>query len=282
MPRLHGERIERIGAHSPSRAWNAVRVAACSAPGRNPVLPPRSCIPSMVAAPVLEGVRRRSATSLRHDSRPACSSGPADGFARVVPAAPCSGYPRWCPRRGSRPPAAGPIPSRASTVRDSRTTRERYSRSLYQSGCSPISVNAVHEHKRAADDVVQRGRVLQHHQVAVVRRHREAERQHRVAPVSEQQALEIRIGPRLGDHACAVARHPLFFGEVFELLDELTGLHAAFVKRSFDRRRALLDAGDRWTQMDEFRHRALQSRLTSIGKPQRRGWVPGAARLTPR
>jgi nitrile hydratase len=33
-----------------------------------------------------------------------------------------------------------------STVRDSRTTRERYARSLYQSGGRPMTVNAVHEH----------------------------------------------------------------------------------------------------------------------------------------
>ena len=37
-------------------------------------------------------------------------------------------------------------PISLSTVRDWRTTRERYSKSLYQSGGNPISVNAVHEH----------------------------------------------------------------------------------------------------------------------------------------
>ena len=40
---------------------------------------------------------------------------------------------------------ASSSPISFSTVRDSRTTRERYSRSLYQSGGNPMMVNAVQE-----------------------------------------------------------------------------------------------------------------------------------------
>src|SRR5207342_317500 len=47
--------------------------------------------------------------------------------------------------------------------------------------------------------------------------------------------------------------------------------HAAFVERGFDRRRALLDAGDRRTHMDELRHVAAPGRL---GRQYRKCAVP--------
>ena len=75
-------------------------------------------------------------------------------------------------------------------------------------------------------------------------RHAEAEFGHGLAPVRQQALPKGGVGPGLGDHASAILRDPLFFGEVPEFLDEFTGFHAAFVECRLDGVDALFDRCD--------------------------------------
>ena len=74
-------------------------------------------------------------------------------------------------------------------------------------------------------------------------RHGEAELGNGIAAVGQQALAEGRIGPRLGDDARTVLRHPLLFSQVLEFVDEFAGLHAALFERRLDGVDALLDGG---------------------------------------
>ena len=75
--------------------------------------------------------------------------------------------------------------------------------------------------------------------MAVVARHLEAELGDGGLAVGEQARAERRIGPRPGDDAGAVLRHPLLLDEMVGLDDELARRHAAVVEApTRSRRRA--------------------------------------------
>jgi len=93
-----------------------------------------------------------------------------------------------------------------------------------------------------------------------MRRHREAEFGHGVAAVGKQALAEGWIGPRLGDHARPVLRHPFLLGEMLELADEVGGLHAALVEGGLDGIGPGLDGGGGLMLMGLVGHGLLPGR----------------------
>lgn len=95
--------------------------------------------------------------------------------------------------------------------------------------------------QRADNDVVQRRRVLQRHQVAVVRRHAEAELCGGALAIGQQALTLGGVGPGLGDDTGAIAGDPFLLGQVISLVDGRGGFHVAGLHYGLDGVDALLD-----------------------------------------
>src|SRR6185312_1171027 len=96
--------------------------------------------------------------------------------------------------------------------------------------------------ERAADHVLHFRRVLQHHEVAVVPGHREAQLRHRRAAIGKQALPEAGIHPGARDDASAILGDPFLLGQVAQLLHGFGSLEAALVERRLDRIDARFDA----------------------------------------
>src|ERR1700751_2828381 len=103
------------------------------------------------------------------------------------------------------------------------TTRERYSKSLYHPGGSPMIVNAVHEHSVQQITFWRCGSIFQHSQMLVVLRHGETELSDSRLAVFQQTPPEISVGPGARDHFDAISQNPILSRNPGEFVHEAGG-----------------------------------------------------------
>ena len=232
----HRQRVQRVGAQLPTRRERPAR-RAHAAPARSPACRRgRACrpcaSPSRRATPIIAS-RLTRPRQRRPRLQPSGAVGPhrQHHVARVGRRVPDADLDlgrqveAHLPQHGARlPHDAGAVLQVLVPVGRQADDRERGARA-----------------ERAADDVLHRRRVLEHHQMPVVARHRQAQLGDRGAAVGEQAGAKRRVGPGAGDDARAVLRQPFLLREVLQLGDDVVRRHAALARGGLDGGEALLD-----------------------------------------
>jgi len=103
-----------------------------------------------------------------------------------------------------------------------------------------MMVKAVHEHRVQQITFCTAARVLQHHEMAMVRGHRESELGHCCAAIGQQALAERGVCPGPGDDTGAVLRQPFLKRQVTQFADGLGRLQPVRIERRLDCVDALL------------------------------------------
>jgi len=84
---------------------------------------------------------------------------------------------------------------------------------------------------RAANDVLNRRGVFEHHEVSVMLGHRDTKLGDCSATIRKKARAKCRIYPSLGDHPGAIPWYPLLLREMVKLLNSFRHVYAARVER---------------------------------------------------